>query len=53
MEKDIKELEQLYASLGLDPETIEGDYREAFQKWKKLFDNSDIDLRFNSRIQEV
>jgi hypothetical protein len=39
MDKDIKELEQLYASLGLDPDTVEGDYKESVQKHRKIFED--------------
>lgn len=43
----MREGEELYSGLGLDPEIVEGDYREAFQKIRQSFDNpKNIDRRF-------
>lgn len=38
--------EELICSLGLDPETIEGDYAEAFQHQHHFWNKVDIDKRF-------
>ena len=41
-----EEMDEVYLALGLDPETVQGDYSESFQhtshKWKQV----EIDNRF-------
>lgn len=38
---------------GLDPETIDGDYKEGLQLWKKKFDDMPIDKEEIDPIQKV
>ncbi len=34
-------------SLGFDPDTIDGDYAEAYHHSRKMWDKSEIDVRFD------
>ncbi|MFA7192378.1 MAG: hypothetical protein WC089_03725 [Candidatus Paceibacterota bacterium] len=38
---------EMAAALGIDLETIEGDYAEAYQHMSKFWNRSEIDKRFN------
>ena len=44
--------EEIYKSLGLDPETIEGDYCEYFQRMHKMFQDAKIDMEFSKKVYE-
>lgn len=38
--------EEFMKALGLDPETIEGDYAESFQRYHHTWDQAKLDKRF-------
>lgn len=38
---------EMMGSLGLDPDTIEGDYNEAYHHMSKFWKQAEIDQRFN------
>ena len=39
--------EEMMELLGIDPETIEGDYAEAYLHMQKIYNNVNIDVKFD------
>jgi hypothetical protein len=44
---------EMMASLGLDPDTIEGDYAEAYHHMSKLWENLEVDNRFKEIKEKI
>lgn len=45
-------MDEMIRSIGLDPETLEGDYAEAYHRMSSYWNQSEIDVRFTTGDQK-
>lgn len=45
-EEEKANINRLYEAFGFDPETVDGDYREALHYCNKFWDKTEIDKKF-------